>query len=155
MIKSTGFLSLVILIICNCGTKAQTDKRKEIIAQFLAAIEASDTSQLFSIVDTSEFFDVQGKDFFLHEINYMRERFVECSSIISDSSIKIKQWAGHYTDYTYLFCRGKDERITNDSFDVTFTFADFKQRDKMYSMHIKHYLSKMTPTDLPSTQAIP
>ena len=125
MTKGIVFLFSLGLVISNCKTKAQSDKKKEIVTEFISAVENYDTTRLFAIVDTIEYFGVQDKEGFLYQIDYLSTRFKECGSVVIDSTIRINHRDIPFTDYTYAFCRGKKGEIIDKSFDIQFTFADF------------------------------
>jgi hypothetical protein len=146
MIKGITLLFSMILIVSSCKITAQTDERKNLINKFISAVENYDTMQLYAIVDTSAYFEIQDKEDFLSQIKFIKERFKECSSTILDSTIKIYHRDIPFTDYTYSFCRDKSGKITDDSFDVQFTFADFEDNGKIHYFDVKRYKRNVTPT---------
>ncbi len=64
MIKGIALLFSVVLIEYSCKSKAQTDKRKELINKFISAVQKYDTTKLYEIIDTSSYFNVQDKEGF-------------------------------------------------------------------------------------------
>lgn len=149
MIKGIAFVFSVGLIVGSCKTKAQTDKRREIITQFISAVKNYDTLRLFDIVDTSEYFGVQDKEGFFYQINYLKTQFKKCGEVVLDSNIKIHHRDIPFTDYTYSFCRNKKGEITDGSFDIQFTFADFDSESKIHYLDVKKYKQDITPTKPP------
>lgn len=152
MTKGIVFLFSVVLVINNCKTKAQSDKRKEIITEFISAVENYDTMRLFVIVDTSEYFGVQDKEGFLYQIDYLRTQFKKCGNVVLDSAIRIHHRDIPFTDYTYVFCRGKKGEIIDDSFDIQFTFADFDSKASTHFINVKKYKQNVSPTNPPPAQ---
>lgn len=149
MIKTLGIILSFGLFLCSCKTAGQTDERKKLIKEFISAAENYDTLQLFALVDTSNYFSLQGKDEFLFKIALLKERLKECDSMAPDSAIKIHPRNIPITDYTYSFCRGKRGEITGNSFEIQFSFADFDAKRKIYFFDVIMPVIKGKPTIAP------
>ena len=149
MIKGIGFLFLVVFIVSSCKTKAQIDKRKELINKFIVAVQKSDTATLYEIIDTSSYFNLQDKEGFLFLVNYANDRFKVCGINIADSSIKAREVPVNSTEYIVPFCRGKNGEILYDSFDLLFTFTDYDNDEIIDYIDVKKYRLNVAPTKPP------
>lgn len=152
MIKGITLIISTILIFNSCKIKAQTDKRKELINSFVSAVAKYDTLKLYEIVDTSLYFSVQDKEDFLYTVTYLNKRFKECGSNIIDSSIRIKEMPVHSKQYIVPFCRGKNEVVVYDSFDLVFTFTEYGSDEKIRYIDVTKYRQSITPTIAPPPQ---
>lgn len=151
MINKILFLFSVSLIACGCKiTSAQKDDRKTLIAEFINSVENYDTLKLFTIIDTTEYFDVQDKASFLNQVMQIKMRIEECGKKVLDRDIKIHHRDIPFTDYTYSFCRGSRGEITKNSFDIQFTFADFDYKGKIHYLEVQMSKKNVAPTKPPS-----
>ena len=147
MIKAIFVSFMVITILYSCNTIAQTDERKETITDFITAVKSNDTNRLYSIIDTSAYFDVQDKQHLFYQMSFLKNKFAECSNI-TDSTIKVSHRDIPFTDYNYSFCIGKKE----NEFAIRFTFSDFENKNKINFIEIKNNYQNTTLTTPPSTQ---
>lgn len=137
MIKQLIILMIVVSGLCNCTIKAQSEKRKELINKVITAIEQYDTTQLKELLDSS-CFSFWGKEDVWNKVEYAHNRFKVCNALIIDSSIKINKKLPHFEEYIIPFCRDKDGKIIEDSFDLLLTFSDFLN-DKIKNFNIDIY----------------
>jgi hypothetical protein len=145
---TTIFVSFAaITILYSCNTVAQTDKRKETITDFITAVKSNDTNKLYSIIDTSVYFDVQDKEHLFYQMSFLKNKFAQCNKV-TDSTIKVSHRDIPFTDYTYSFCIEKKE----NEFEIRFTFSDFENKNKINFIEIKNKYQNTTPTSPPSTQ---
>lgn len=152
MLKGITLLVSTIFILNSCKIKAQSDKRKELIKSFISAAEKYDTIKLYTIVDTSLYFSIQDKEGFLYTIAYLNKRFKECRTNVIDSSIKIKEMPVHSKQYTVPFCRGINDVVVYDSFDLIFTFTEYGNDEKIRYIDVTKYRQSITPTIAPPPQ---
>jgi hypothetical protein len=147
--KSILIVFTLTLLSWQCKTQpSKSDKRKNVIQKTVNAISRYDTTELYNLVDTSYYFDVNGKEGFLHTINYLHERFKECGNTIVDSLIKIKEAEVYSKEYSIPFCRSTDFSINNRSFDLLVTFANYENPDKIHFIDTKSYfdMNNLKPT---------
>ena len=141
MIKKIFFFLTVIAFFGSCNTVTQADKRMETISDFITAVKSNDTNKLYEIIDTSAYFDVQDKEHLFYQVNFLQNKLVECGSNIGEFSIKISHRDIPFTDYTYSFCGGNENK-----FDVRFTFSEFENKNKISFIDIKNNFQNTTPT---------
>lgn len=138
MNKNIVIIIGISLMINGCESKAQGDPRKKVIKDFINAVIHNDTVTLYNLVDTSAYFDTQGKDIFLSGVNYLHESFERFGSRYADSTIKILRLNIPFTEYTYSFCRDDSDKITENTLEVVFRFADFDPRNKIHFFSIEN-----------------
>jgi hypothetical protein len=152
MIRVIVFLFSIILITSSCSTKNKIDKRKELISKFISSAAEYDTTKLYEIVDTSSYFRIQSKEGFLFQVGYINSRFKECGATFIDSAIKIREVPVNSKEYIIPFCRGKNNEVINDSFDLLFTFTDYDDDEKIHYIDINKYRGNVRPTISPPNQ---
>lgn len=149
MLRAIIFICTLLLLSWQCKTQPNLkDKRKDVIRKAISAISQYDTTELYSIIDTAYYFDVDGKEGFLSTVDYLHNRFKECGTAIIDSSIKIKEAEVYSKEYSLPFCRSKDNSINDRSFDLLVTFTDYENSDKIHFIDVKSYIdnNKLKPT---------
>lgn len=140
--KKRIFFSLAaIAFFANCNSVAHVDKRKEIITEFIAAVKTNDTNKLYKIIDTFAYFEIQDKEHLFFQVRFLQNKFIECGNHVGDSTIKISHRDIPFTDYTYYFCRGKE-----NEFEIRFTFSDFENKNKINFIDLKYTFQHTTPT---------
>ncbi|HZH63968.1 MAG TPA: hypothetical protein VEY10_03685 [Flavisolibacter sp.] len=102
------------------------DERRTAIEKAVIAISKYDTSQLYKLVDTGRCFNIYSKEGFLDKVDYVYRHLKDCSNQIVDSTIRIEKEQPYYTKYIIPFCSAK-EQAKNDSFSLTFSFADYRK----------------------------
>lgn len=132
-----------------------SDKRMQVIQKVIGAIEKYDTNQLYKIVDTSYYFDLDEKEGFLFTINYLNDRFKECGNTIVDSTIEIKKGIVNTTEYVLPFCRNADNSLNDKSFDLYIRFADYNNNDKIMFFNIEKPFIKTDSLFSPPIKAPP
>lgn len=146
MIKGFKTLFIIFSLVSGCIIKPNSDKRKEIIAKFISAAKNFDTTEIYTLIDTSSYFKVQDKDGLLYQIDYLNRRFKVCESKITDSLIKIRESSVHSNEYVLPFCRNEKGEVNDDSFDLIFTFTNYGNEEKIHYLDIvKYRQSNTTP----------
>jgi hypothetical protein len=123
---------LWVSISCNNGGKVKRDNvskaksdRYEIIREVVAAISKYDTLKLYQLIDTSRLFNIDDKEGFLWNVDYVYERLRNCNNHIDDSAIIVEKEPVHHTKYTVVFCSFPGQPV-DSSFKLTFSFADYR-----------------------------
>jgi hypothetical protein len=145
MLKLLSSILIGILLINSCGyTQSIDTERKKIIEKTLAAIVKFDTTSLFSLVDTSFYFDIYGKEGFIYKVSYINNKLKTCQiASIMDSLITKKEVPVHSTEYILSFCRFKNNNVNPDRFDLLFDFANYEDETKILTFDIKTYKSEI------------
>lgn len=150
--KSVCLILLVSLGALNsCKTLSQTQKHKKVIEEVLDAVKLKDTSKIFSLIDTSSFFRVRGRQAFFEIIDQANKGLRSCKNIVSDSLVRTKNdTLYNVLEYTYPYCRGNKGELTESSFDLIFSFALYKNPLKVHFIDLVEYGNKAnTPISIP------
>ena len=141
MLKLSSLILICFILINSSGYTQSIDaKRKEVIEKTIAAIIKHDTINLFSLIDTSFYFDIYGKEGFIYKVSYINNKLKTCQIIsIVDSLITKKESPVHSTEYILPFCRSKDNNVNPDRFDLLFVFPNYENETKILTFDIKTY----------------
>jgi len=151
MLKLLSSILIGLILINSCGyTQSIDTERKKIIEKTLAAIVKYDTTNLFSLVDTSFYFDIYGKEGFIYKISYINNKLKACQvTSIVDSLITKKEVPVHSTEYILSFCRFKNNNLNPDRFDLLFVFANYENKTQILTFDIKPYKSEIIKPAVP------
>ena len=151
MLKLVSPILISIFLINSCGYTQTTDtKRRTVIERAIVAIVKYDTTTLFSLVDTSFYFDIYGKEGFISKINYINNQLKTCQTTsITDSLLTTMQMPANSTDYILSFCRFKNNNINPDRFDLIFSFANYENEIKMLTIDIMTYRKNVLKQNVP------
>jgi len=141
MLKIVSPVLISVFLINSCGyTQTIDTKRKTVIEKAIAAIVKYDTTSLFSLVDTSFYFDIYGKESFIYKIGYFKNQMKTCQTTsVTDSLITQKERPVHTTEYTLSFCRFKNNNVNPDRFDLLFLFPNYEDETKILTIDVKTY----------------
>ena len=150
MLKLLTSILICILLINSCGyTQSIDTERKKVIEKTLAAIVKYDTTNLFSLVDTSFYFDIYGKEAFIYKISYIKNKLKTCQiTSIVDSLVTKKEVPVHSTEYILSFCRFNNN-LNPDRFDLLFVFANYENKTQILTFDIKTYKSEIIKPAVP------
>ena len=125
-------------------TQSIDAKRKGVIEKTIAAIIKHDTIKLFSLIDTSFYFDIYGKENFIYKVSYINDKLKTCQiTSIADSLITNRERPVHSTEYILSFCRFKNSNVNPDRFDLSFLFANYENVTKILTFDIKTYKNEI------------
>jgi len=147
ILKIVSPVLISVFLINSCGyTQTIDTKRKMVIEKAIAAIVKYDTTSLFSLVDTSFYFDIYGKESFIYKIGYIKNQMKTCQTTsVTDSLITQKERPVHSTEYILSFCRFKNSNVNPDRFDLLFVFANFGNETKILTVDMKTYKYEIIP----------
>ena len=148
MLKLLSAILIGVLLINGCGYTQSIDvKRKAVIEKTIAAIVNYDTTNLYSLIDTSFYFDIYGKDGFIHKISSIKNKLKTCQiTSIVDSLMTKRERPVHSTEYILSFCRFKNSNVNPDRFDLLFVFANYGNETKILTFDMETYKYEITPT---------
>jgi len=145
MLKHFSLILISFLLINSCGyTQSLDTERKKVIEKTLAAIVKFDTVSLFSLVDTSFYFDIYGREGFIYKIYSINNRMKTCQmTSITDSLLTKMERPVYSTEYTLSFCRFKNNDVNPDRFDLLFLFANYENETQILTIDMKTYKSEI------------
>jgi hypothetical protein len=146
---ASGILFVSLLMLIQCRPKQHLfQNRVEVIHQAIAAISKYDTSTLYNLVDTSYYFDIYGKEGFLHTIERINTGLQKCKSKIDDNAIKVVNTPVNTTSYILNFCKPKNDTATERIFELNFKFADYQNTNRIMTFEINY----LKPKEIMSTE---
>ena len=148
MLKLLSPILICVFLINSCGYTQTIDvSRKAVIEKAIVAIVKYDTTTLFSLVDTSFYFDIYGKENFIYKISYINNKLKTCQiTSIADSLITKKERPVHSTEYILSFCRFKNSNVNPDRFDLLFVFTNYENKIKILTFDVKTYKNEIIPS---------
>jgi len=148
VLKLSSLILICFLLINSSGYTQSIDaKRKGVIEQTIEAIIKHDTISLFSLIDTSFYFDIYGKENFIYKVSNINNKLKTCQiTSIADSLITKKEVPVHSTEYILSFCRFKNRNVNPDRFDLRFVFADYENETQILTFDMKTYKNEIIST---------
>lgn len=123
----------------NCSsTNDRNEKRVKLIKTAIGFIERGSIDSLNTIVDTSHIYDLYSKEGFEGRMFRAQEKIGICD-IPNPDKYKISHPVYQTTEYTLQFCRSKNDSIAADSFDLVFTFFDYKNNGLIEVLDMRNY----------------
>ena len=132
---------LLILFFCigvsliSCGQSSLDSKRRNTMISFINAIKINDTLKISSLVDTTNFFKIYGKENYYYSIQKLNKKFSknQILTIVNRDSFKIDDQKSFGTTYKLLLYTSVDNknyyevsiRFFADSFDKINSFTSY------------------------------
>jgi hypothetical protein len=148
-----GIIATTAFWVISCNTRTSSQERKDLINRFITAVEKYDTAALYNLLDTGSYFKVDDKEGLWNKIEYMNRQFKTCGSSVRDSAIKIRKAPVNNEEYLFRFCRGQNGELLGNSFDLVFTFEEYKNNRKIHFIDLVTFRKTITPiAPLPDVQ---
>jgi hypothetical protein len=140
----SGLCSLALIA---CKSQPRDSLRRQLIQTFVVALESGDTTQAFNLLDSGYYFQTVKltKSVVFEDLNEIRRRLSVCNYRLDYNKIEIADGPAHTKSYTLKCCGTTHGTETDNSFDLKFDFADYKDDSKIFDVEIRTSTKRIMP----------